>query len=89
MCMSLQRIELMMERKLFFSILGADFLAPKGGHRPEKQSVLGPDNFRGFSQTTRDSHNYFWVPLFITNQECRGKKVQNILQKIVSTGTKS
>ena len=57
--MSLQRIELMMERKLFFSILGADFLAPKGGHRPEKQSVLGPDNFRGFSQTTRDSHNYF------------------------------
>ena len=28
--------------KLFFNFLGADFLVAKGGHRREKQPVLGP-----------------------------------------------
>ena len=30
-------------KKLFFTFLGAYFVAPKRGHRCEKQPVLGPD----------------------------------------------
>ena len=29
-------------KKLLFNFLGAHFLAPKSGHRREKQPVLGP-----------------------------------------------
>ena len=32
--------------KLFFNFLGADFLAPKSGHRREKRPVLGPEGIR-------------------------------------------
>ena len=40
--MRLSRIELILEKKCFFNFLGADFLAPKSGHRREKQQpVLG------------------------------------------------
>ena len=31
-------------KKLFFNFLGADFLAPKSGHRREEQPVLGLGN---------------------------------------------
>ena len=31
-----------LRKKLFFNFLGADFLAPKTGHRREKQPVLEP-----------------------------------------------
>ena len=41
MCMMLQRIELILEKKLFFNFLGADLLTPERDHRPEKQLVLG------------------------------------------------
>ena len=41
MCMSLYRIELILE-KIFKKFLGVDFLAPKSSHRREKQPVLGP-----------------------------------------------
>ena len=40
MCMSLARIELVLEKKLFFDFLGADFVAPKSDHRRDKQPVL-------------------------------------------------
>ena len=38
--MSLARIELVLEKKLFFDFLGADFVAPKSDHRRDKQPVL-------------------------------------------------
>ena len=41
MCMSLQRIELILEKKYFFNFLGVDLLTLKRDHRHEKQLVLG------------------------------------------------
>ena len=38
--MSLVRIELVLEKKLFFNFLGANFVAPKSDHRRDKQPVL-------------------------------------------------
>ena len=33
-------------KKMFFkNFLGTDFVAPKSGHRREKQPVVGPDNY--------------------------------------------
>ena len=40
--MNLERIELILEKKLFFNFLGTDFLAPKSAHGREKQPLLGP-----------------------------------------------
>ena len=40
---------------MFFNILGADFLAPKSGHRREKQSVLG------------QIHSYIHLSIFSPN----------------------
>ena len=42
MYMNLERIELILEKKLFFNFLGNDFLAPKSAHGREKQPLLGP-----------------------------------------------
>ena len=40
MCMSLERIELILEKR-FLNFWGTDFLAPKSGRRREKQPLLG------------------------------------------------
>ena len=39
-------MELILEKNVvFFNFLGTDFVAPKSGHRREKQPVLRPDNY--------------------------------------------
>ena len=41
-------------KKLFLIFWGADFLAPKSGHRCEKQPVLGPGGLRNFFFVLQD-----------------------------------
>ena len=41
MCINLERIEFILEKKIL-NFLGAVFLMPKSSHWPEKQPVLGP-----------------------------------------------
>ena len=51
-----------------FIFLGADFFAPKSGHRREKQPVLGPD-FTPFSSAfivDFEQVNVSWVKSYIS-----------------------
>ena len=43
--------------KLFFNFMGADFLAPKSGHRCEKHTALGPDKESSEWEKSDDEDN--------------------------------